>query len=350
MKSLFLRIGLFFGIVFSQLLWAAQAPYNYSYIPKTVYQKQIFPVTIYAKKYNPKEEISFEFDPLSPLHPISATPTIIQNQNEAFFTFYFKVNKDTREVKIPTLTIWTNTFSFILPEQTIKVRYLDASKHIDFAGVIASDMRVDNVTVEPYDSEYILGTLFLSAKEANLEDFHIPNVIDDGVEKIQRNGANVKAKYYFIIKNRVRYIAFSYFNTIKKEFITQKINLSHYKNKIVQKDFNPKELTFDKLKKYIAYGLGIFFILMFALTREKLYFALFFLIALFLLYSYFAKKSICIKEGASLYILPTTHSTIFTRVDKQIHRTVTQHYKNFYKINLKGDITGWIKDEDVCKN
>jgi len=350
LKSLFLRNWLLFLIVFSQSLLALDKPYSYSYIPKKVYQSQVFPITIYAKHYNPGEEISFEFDPLSPLQPIDLTPVINQNQNEAFFTFYFKVPKNKTSIEIPTLTIWSNNFSYILNSQIIPVEKLDTSKSIDFTNLLASDFRVNNVKIDPYDREYIIVYLSLNAKEANLEDFHIPNTIDDGIEKLKREGANVSAKYYFIVKNSVKDISFSYFNTIKKKFISKKIDLTTYKNRVIKKDFSPKELTFDKLKKYILYGLTIFFILMFLLTKDKLYLFIFTLLVIFLGFNLFNKKTICIKEGASLYILPTTRSTIFTRVDTQINKEVIKKYKNFYKINLNENITGWIKDEDVCKN
>ncbi len=350
MKNFFLRIGLFFLIVFSQTLFALDKPYSYSYIPKVVYQKQVFPVTVYAKHYNPNEDLSFEFDSLNLLQPINTKPIVIQNQNEAFFTFYFKINKNKEDIEIPTLTIWNSSFSYILHAQEIKVKRLDSSKKVNFSNVIASSLQIDNVTIDPYDSKYLLVTLFLSAKEANLEDFHIPNSIDEGIEKIQREGANTKIKYYFIVKNSVKSVTFSYFDTLKKEFIEKKIDLEDYKNRIVHKGFNPKELTFDKLKQYFMYALVLFFLIMFFVTKEKLYIILFTLLALFILYTLLFKKTICIKEGASLYILPTTHSTVFTRIDKEMHKNIIRKYKNFYKINLKDDITGWIKDEDVCKN
>jgi len=350
LKHFYLRLKLLLLIVFAQLLFAQNTPYSYSYIPKKVYPNQVFPVTVYAKHYEPNKELSFEFNSLSLMQPLTITPVIIQNQNEAFFTFYFKAPSKEKIIEIPALTIWNSDSNYILNAQELQVVPLPKSNMINFSNLIASEFRIDNVKIDPYDSQYILVTLFLRAKEANLKDFHIPNVIDDGLEKFKRDGANVKAQYYFIVKNSVKGISFSYFDSIKKKFIQKSIDLTKYKNKTIAKDFNPKELTFDKFKKYLSYALIIFFLLLFFITKKRFYLILFIILNLFLLYNYLTKENICIKEGASLYILPTTHSTIFTRIDSKISRDVIRKYRNFYKINLQNDITGWIKDEDVCED
>jgi len=350
LKNFFLRLKLIFLLLFSHFLLANNAPYSYSYLPKYVYENQVFPVTIHIKYYNPKEQLHFEYDSLSLIQPLNSEPVVVLNQDEAFFTFYFKVKESKKYIEIPSLSIWNLDQTYILNAQEIKVKKLNTTKHIDFSGVIASKMRVNNVKVDPYDSKHILVTLDLEAKEANLEDMHIVNVIDDGVENIKREGATVYAQYYFIVDSNLNKVSYSYYNTIKKEFKSKTIDIKHYKNRIINTQLNPKELSFDKLKKYMLISFTIFFTILFILTKDKLYFIVVVASGTLLFYIYFSNQDICIKEGASLYILPTKNSNISLRVDKQINRQVIKKYNNFYKIEYKNSITGWIKQDELCEN
>jgi hypothetical protein len=332
----------------SQLLFAANAPYSYSYLPKFVYKNQVFPVTILVKYYNPKDPPNFEFDTLSLIQPIEPNPVKTLNNNQAFFTFYFKANINAKSLKIPSLAIWNTDHTYALNAKSINVKNLPAEKK-DFSGVIASGLRVNYTKISPYDETNKLVTLFLEANEANIEDFHIPGVIDDGVENIKRDGARVLANYYFIVPANKKNITFSYFNYIKKSFEQKSINLNNIKTQI-DENLNPKELSFDKVKKYFLIGASILFALLFWATRDKLYIVVLIFSIAFLVYAYVPKKSVCIKEGAPLYILPTHNSNISMQIDKKITKKVLNEYRNYYKIEYKNGIYGWIRKDDVCKN
>jgi len=350
LRDYLLRIKVFLFLLFSQLIFATDAPYSYSYIPKAVYQNQLFPVSIHIKHYNPKDKLHFEYDNMSLVQPINNNPVIVVNQDEAFFTFYFKVNTTKPTLEIPTLAIWNLNQTYVLNAQEIKVKKLNTKDALDFSGVLASKFRINSVKIDPYDTKHILVTLALEASEANLEDMHILNVIDDGIENIKRDGSNVSADYYFIVDSNLDKIKFSYYDTIKKEFKSKTIDIKKYKNRVINTQLNPKELSFDKVKKYFLISITVIFALMFLLTKDKLYLFIFVLSGALLFYIYFSNKNICIQEGASLYILPTKNSNISLRVDDKIERRVIKEYNNFYKIEYKNSVTGWIKKDELCKD
>jgi uncharacterized protein YgiM (DUF1202 family) len=62
------------------------------------------------------------------------------------------------------------------------------------------------------------------------------------------------------------------------------------------------------------------------------------------------KKKICIKQGASLYILPTYTSRISTKIDSEITTPLLGERETFNKIEYKNGMIGWIKNEDLCEN
>ncbi len=340
---------LFLLIIFALPLLAGGAPYSYSYMPKVVYKNQLFPVTILVKHYNPQDPPRFEYDTISLIQPVDLKPVKVINKDEAFYTFYFKANANTKRIEIPTLSIWNLNYSYILNPQIVELKELE-KKDKNFSGVLASNLRVDSTKVDTYDDSHNLVTLNLEANEANLEDMHIPNVIDDGIENLKRDGALTTATYYFIIPSKQKSIIFSYFNTIKRDFKVKKVSLENQKSSLDSNNLKPKELDFKKLKKYILLGLALIFAIAYLLTKDWIYLIFFILTTAILIYLFMPKKSICVNEGASLYILPTQNSNISLRIDKQIRTKVLKTYKNFNKIEYKNSLSGWIKNEDICKN
>ena len=336
-------------ISFTASLLASGAPYSYSYTPKNVYPNQVFPITILVKHYDPKDPPNFEFDTISVTQPITSKPVKVINKEEAFYTFYFKANISDGGVTIPALSIWNLDHTYSLNSFFIKAKELD-SNTTNFCGVLASNLRVNSIKVDTYDSSHNLVTLSLDATEANLEDMHIPNVIDDGIENLKRDGALATANYYFITPSSEKSIKFNYFNTIKNRFINKEISFINKKSSLDETNLTPKELSFDKIKKYTLIILTILFALFYLKTRDLIYLLFFIIFAAFLIYIFMPKKTICVNEGAPLYILPTNNSNISLQIDKQLHTTVLHRYNNFNKIEYKNSISGWIKDEDICKN
>ncbi len=348
MRYSFFWIKVLLFALLSNLLLAANTPYSYSYIPKVLYKKQFFPVTILVKHYNPKDPPRFEYDSLSLIQPENYTPMKIINKNEAFYTFYFRAPQDKESLTIPTLTIWNLEHTYVLQAKTIPIKELKVTKK-SFSNLLASSLRVNGTKVDTYDAKNSLITLDLEATEANIEDLHIPNTLDDGIENIHRDGARVTANYFFVVPSKKKSITLSYFNLIKNKFSDIKINLSNSSNYQALDQLNPKELSFESVKKYTLIFLAAAFLLLAYISKDYLYLIIAAFLLILLIYLYIPKKSVCIPEGASVYILPTNNSNIITRVDQKYTTSVLNKYQKFYKIDFKG-MKGWIKNEDLCKN
>ena len=327
----------------------AQVEYRFSYIPKQVYLHQVFPVTILAVDAERQKPPTFRFDPHSELHPLEKRPLKVVNGTDIFYTFYFKA--ENTNLQIPDLWIQDEDRTVRLPGQSVPVVKLQAPPEDRFCGVIASDFKVKTSQVSTFDDRNNLVYLNLVAHEANLEDMQIPGVVEGGVEKFDRKGALARAEYYFVIPANVDEVRFSYYNSIKQLFLPVKVTTNYeHKNVAAQVELNPKDSGFDKLKKYTFIALSLFFLLMFLFSRDLFYLILL-AVTLVTLFTFYAPlKKICVQEGASLYILPVPNSTVGTRIPDRIKTPLLHKYRNFNKIEYKHGITGWIKDEDLCKD
>jgi len=324
----------------------AEGGFKYSYVPKKVYENQLFPVTIIDTREE-KVKPRYQFEMNSEVKPLSTKPLVIRNGDDNFYTFYYKAGKN--EITIPRIYINVDGKTIILEQHTIPVLKLQPRK--DFCGVLAADMKIRNSQVSHYDEDHYLVTLSIEAYEANLEDMHLDNVIESGIEDIERKGAKVEGEFYVVVPTTQQELKFTYFNTIKQQYVFLKTPIELLDSSVVtQTDLNPKEDSFDKLKKYTFMTLVGFFFLMFIIYRDFFYLVLGTVSLITLLTFYTPKEKVCIEQGAPLYILPTETSSISTKVDKEYTTLLLGERKEFRKVEYKNGIIGWVKDEDLCKN
>ena len=344
-----LQRAFFFLIFFSICLFSslqAGEKYKYSYLPKKVYENQIFPITV-LEIGSASKAPRFTFDEAESNRPLFKKPLIVKNGNDSFYTFYFKADRNS--FHLPGLLIEEGNSTIYLDAADIPVTALKTRK--DFCGVLAADMKIKTSQASTYDSKNNLVTLSIEAFEANLENMHLKEVIEDGVENIKRKGAKAKAEYFAVVPASQKEIKFTYFNTIKKQYIFLKAPITIIDYSVsTQSELNPKDDSFDKIKKMTFVGLGILFFLLFLWKRDFFYLIVAAIVIITLLTFYIPKKKICVRQGAALYILPTYTSRISTKIDSDFTTPLLGEREEFNKIEYKNGIIGWIKDEDLCKN
>jgi len=334
-----------FLLLTSTLLNAEEA-YKYSYIPKKVYENQVFPITVMDISGR-NDHPQFQFDSASSVDHLFKTPLTIRNGNDVFYTFYFKAARV--DVHIPRLFIISDNVDISLDSQRIPLSSIKKDKA--FCNVLAADMKIKNYQVSNYDTKNHMVTISIEAYEANLEDISLKGVEDSGVEDIKREYAKVTAEFYIILPRTQKKLVFNYFNTIKKHFIPFNIPIVLPNASVTtQSDLNPKVDAFERLKRYTLVFFAFFFLSLFLWKRDFFYLVLGVVSLITLLTFYIPHKKICVQQGAPLYILPTETSSISTRVENKIESMLLGERGEFKKIEYKKGRIGWIKNEDLCKN
>ena len=320
--------------------------FKYSYLPKKVYEKQRFAITIINTQkttHTPR----FEFDKESGQLPLEKKPLIIRNGDDVFYSFYFKA--ESNEVRIPRITIYDNTDISVLDPHIIPVEPLQPKEN--FCGVLAADMKINNTQVSHYDKKHYMVTLKIEAYEANLEDIYLPHASEYGVESLHRQGAKVKSEFFAVIPDKIKQLHFSYFNTIKQQYVTMSVPIKLIDKRVTtQSNLNPKQDSFEKLKRTTFKVLAGLFFLLFLIHRDIFYLVLGVVSLITLLTFYVPHKKICVKAGTPLYILPTETSDISMHIAKKSHTSLLNKRELFNKIEYNNGIIGWVKDEDLCKD
>ncbi len=341
-KSFFLSIVLFFSTLIS-LLHADDVAF--SYVPKKIYAKQIFPISFIVTSSSQNPHISFNF--LGDETPILKNPEIIKNETKTFYTFYFKTTD--RLFIIPRITVTLNGNEKVLDGVKIPVKQLPKSKN--FSGVIASGLKIKNHQVSVFDKDTNLIAISLEAHDANLEDIYIPSALKDGVENAKRIGSKMEIDYYIVLPAKDKKLTFTYFDTTKDTFVEKTLIIKLHDGTVAaQTDLNPKDDSFEKLKKYSLTILSTLFLILFLWKRDFFYLVLAVVSAGILLTFYTALATVCIKEGSPLYIVPTETSTTIIHTDKKFTTTQLAKRNGFIKIKYSNGTIGWIKNENICNN
>jgi len=342
LKTLFLFFILFISTLTS-LLHADDV--TFSYVPKQVYEKQIFPISFLVTSSVSNENVSFNF--YGNKKPVLQEPEIIHNETKTFYTFYFKTTQ--KLFKIPQIAVTLNGKEKVLNGVKIPVKKLPKAKN--FSGVIASGLKVKNHQVSVFDESSNMIAISLEAHDANLEDIYIPSALKDGVENAKRTGSKMEIHYYIVLPSSDKSLTFSYFDTIKETFVNKTIPIQLHDGTVAaQTDLNPKDDSFEALKKYALLSLSILFVLLFLWKRDFFYLVLAVIAAAILLTFYTALATVCVKEGSPLYIVPTSTSTTSVHIDKKFTTTKLAERNEFVKIKYKNGTVGWIKNENLCKD
>jgi len=322
--------------------------FRYSYTPKNIYINQLFGVTVrFTDKSSSIDMPKFEFDKYSDTQPISKEPVVVKNGDDSFYTFYFKARD--YDVKIPELFIWYRDTQTSLKSKTIPI--IKMEQRDDYCGVIAVDMNIKTYQISYFDESNHIALLSIEATEANLENMKITPSKEYNVESIKRKDAIVKAEFYVVLPVSQESLKFSYFNSIKRSFVSFELPIEITDTSVsTQSELNPKDDKFEKLKRFLVIFFVIFFTVMFLIKRDFLYLIFAVVSTITLLTFYIPHKKICIKQGSSLYILPTNTSTITTKLDIQIDRPILGYRGDFKKIEYKKGVIGWIKNEDICNH
>ena len=221
-----------------------------------------------------------------------------------------------------------------------------ASKEL-FSGVIADSMEIINHSEKVYDDKSNIVLLELNATNSNLDDFKIPYAKKSGIDEFKDSGESQKIFGFALIPNSLEIFKFNYFNPKSNRYELKSFNINLKDQSVsTQTDLNPTKNKFAFYKSMFLLGLGVLFLLLFLKSKSllTLFFALFLLG--FTAYLNIPMKTVLLKKGTGLKILPTFNSTVFYIVPKDTKANVAYEREGYYKVILENQKIGWVKNSE----
>ncbi len=220
----------------------------------------------------------------------------------------------------------------------------------EFSLVLSKDFTLNSHQAKKYDEKSNIVLLEIDASYANLEDFHLPFAIRDGIDKIEKSGYNTSIFYFAIIPNDIKVFKFKYFDLLSNKYNIVSFPMILKDTTVsTQTDLNPQKskLALYKALAFIVLALVIF---VFYLRSKKLYLLIFtFIILAFVAYLQIPISKVILEKNIDLKILPTKNSTIFYTTTKPTKADILLEKDGYIKVLLENKKIGWI-DENLTKN
>jgi len=251
-------------------------------------------------------------------------------------------------IKVNITTSNGKTYSEVLPSYKPKIVALREDK--EFCLVLSKDLTLTSHNQKKYDEKTNIVVLEIRANGANLEDFHIPYAIRDGIDEMKYDKGAQIIYYFAIVPNDIKVFKFKYF-----DIMSNKYNIVSFPMKLqdssvsTQTDLNPEENRFRFYKFVLLVVLAVIFFLFYLKTKNILLLAIALIIGFFSLYHRLPISKIILDKNVQLRILPTKNSTIFYTTTQETNADILLKKDGYIKILLPNKKIGWI-DEDITKN
>jgi len=251
--------------------------------------------------------------------------------------------------KAPKFTVLVEFKKGFLNKATISLPPLKiiklAPKEL-FCNVIADSLEIINHSEKIYNDKLNIVLLELNATNSNLDDFKIPYAKKSGIDEFKDFGENQKIFGYALIPKNLEIFKFNYFNPKSNRYELKSFNINLKDQSVsTQTDLNPTKNKFAFYKSMVLLGIGILLFLIFLKSKSllTLFFALLFLG--YTAYINIPMKTVLLKKGTGLKILPTFNSTIFYIVPQDTKANVAYEREGYYKVILPNQKIGWVKKQ-----
>lgn len=234
--------------------------------------------------------------------------------------------------------------------ESIAINALDLYQNKRYVGVVADRLELGAYKARSYDDEHNLVAFEISASNANLEDFKLPSVEKQGIERSNFSTPESSAIFYALIPKNIQSVSFEYFSLSNNRFEEIRFPaIPNAQSTEFQEDLKPKNtyLLYTALGictlGLICVGLGFAF----KAPLRYVFWALALAIFAYLLHYLLYTKNGIVSPNKHIWILPTHNSTLLETTTKPIEVKIIGEYSGYYKIITPEEKVGWVKQDDV---
>lgn len=320
---------------------------NIDHMPDKIYVGQVFTLTLKVTSLEKNQPYTIYLEKESNLSVVSE-PSNIAPKAINYLTYVFKATSN--QARLPDFVIYYTNISekeYRLNGFYLKTVSLNPPK--DFSGVLAKNIQLVNYQASTYTEDTNLLALQLNISYGNYDDFHLPNSNNQGVDTYSGDLNNTTLLYYAVYPLDVEKVEFTYFNLSKNRYEKFHIPIIVKRSSVsTQSNLDPQASEFTKFKIFVTIFLIIIWLILW-IRRKKLVYPILIILSISYLVTYLIPlKTICIKSGTTLYLLPTKQSTPAMNIYQKTEAKEMNRYGNYIKIQLENNTIGWVKNDSIC--
>ncbi len=325
---------------------------SYTQTPQRVLQGEIFSITIKTLSTTKDfQDIQYNFSNYSGLKSLNSIPKRTEYNQYFLDTFYFLVTKN--KAKLPDVKatlVSDHTYkSSSISGENLNVITLNPKK--DFANIIANSFEVTEYKTTSFDNTHNIIVFTAKALNCDIAALSFQKVYKQGSESVDASFDKSKITYFAVINKDLESFSFSYFNLKNNNFATITLPIILDDDSVTtQTDIKPKDQSKEELKILIALAVMLIGFVLLLWLKKYIYLLLLLLPLGYIGSLVLPSKTVCIKQGSSVYILPVRNGTVFETTEDESKFSKEGSSENFVKIKLNNDRIGWVKNEDICSN
>ena len=320
---------------------------NIEHIPEKIYVGQVFTLTLKVTSLEKNQPYTIYLENESNISIVSE-PNNITPKAINYLTYVFKATSN--KAKLPDFVLYYKNepeIEYRLNGTTLKTVSLNPPK--DFCGVLAKNIQLVNYQASTYTEDTNLLALQLNISYGNYDDFHLPNSNNQGIDTYSGDLNSTTLLYFAVYPLDVEKVEFTYFNLSKNRYEKFNIPIIVKRSSVsTQSNLDPQASEFTKFKIIATIILIMIWLILWLKRRKWLYPILIFLAISYLVTYLIPLKTICIKSGTTLYLLPARQSTPVMNIYQEIEAKEMNRYGDYVKIQLQNNTIGWIKNESIC--
>ena len=322
--------------------------------PKKVYINQHFSIELKAIVTDENlQSIGTEFIGGKDFKVLNPNSPWVENAAKSHTNTYH-IKLISQKSSLPSFKIVTTNARGKSNSETLKsypLKLIALKQSEFFSNILATNFHLISHHEKKYDDKSNIVLLEINASESNLEDFHLPFAIREGIDSIQEAKTSQNIFYFAIVPNYQKELKFNYFNLNSNKFNRISFPIMISDSSIsTQTDLNPQKSRFFLYKVIALLSFGLLFLLLYFIYRKNylLYIALF--IAIYTMFTKLITNNLTLPSDIMIRILPTENSTIFFKTSQAMEVKVLHKKDGYIKVLLPNTKIGWIKDVDLSKN
>jgi hypothetical protein len=336
---------------------AAQQRLLYSSIVKTperLFKGEVFGITIRSIVTTEAfETLQYNIIGGQGLKLLNSDPRRTYRDHTYYDRFYFKVTGNSAQLPdiVPTLIFSDGQTVDSQPIKGVSVNVTVLNPPKDFCGILADTFEVTHLKATMYDDAHTIVVISADANGTDLSDFHLSKAGEQDFESIENDVDGSTMNYYAVLPKTLETLRFEYFNLHSRSFehIALPIKVDNDFVSTVS-DLKPTDHGHDYQKTVIFAIVAVTFIILALWRRNWFFFVIAVAAAGYAAWLSIPLRKVCIKQGASIYLLPMRNAPVFEKTPVRYELEKQGHITNYTKVRLHNDKIGWVKDDDICPN
>jgi len=327
---------------------------SYDSYPKRVFTGQKFEIKLKAIILKQEEQYSKIVTTFTTEENIDilTKDVVWKKENDGKYTTSISYKVYAKQFILPKITLALvdeeNIIDFISIESPkIKYERIAINQEL-FSNIIAQKLEINTAKTKQYTNNILHTTIHIKAQNANLEDIYLNKYQEQGAKSLTQNNDIQSLYYYVMIPSHTKEINFTYYNTKIEDFVMINIPIIMDEELVsTQTELNPYNSSLLIYKQLFSGTLMLFFIIIYAFTKQDRYLFLVVIFIIILAYFFIPNKKVLLKKDIFVYILPTKNSTVYEKLDSKKVVEIINKKNGFVKVIFQNENIGWVKKSDM---